>query len=85
LHDRQNAEILNKEIHSSFVYLRYHGPAGDFKGSYSDSFLKNQASAIIKYLRSGLDVFAYFNNTLGDAINNLRTLNSLVTSGWQNI
>jgi uncharacterized protein YecE (DUF72 family) len=79
LHDRQNAEILNIGNHSSFVYLRYHGPTGDFRGSYSEAFLKNQAFAIAGYLKSGLDVFAYFNNTIGDAVNNLKTLNRLVT------
>jgi uncharacterized protein YecE (DUF72 family) len=84
LHDRQNAEVLNIAIHSSFVYLRYHGPTGDFRGSYSETWLKNQAIAIAGYLKSGMDVFAYFNNTMGDAVSNLKTLNRMVNDQLNN-
>lgn len=71
-------EQLNKG--ASFVYLRFHGPAGDYKGGYSDDHLRRQAVAIKQWRSEGKDVFVYFNNTIGDAVKNLATLNSFVTS-----
>jgi uncharacterized protein YecE (DUF72 family) len=70
-------ERLNKR--ANFVYLRFHGPAGDYKGSYTDDHLHRQANAIEEWLHEGKDVFVYFNNTAGDAVSNLLKLNSFVT------
>ena len=36
------------------------------------------AKRIKKWLKNGKTVFCYFNNTMGDAVNNLQTLNSYV-------
>ena len=71
-------ERLNKQ--AGFVYLRFHGPTGDYRGSYADDHLRRQASAIREWLHEGKDVFVYFNNTAGDAVSNLLTLNKFVTS-----
>jgi uncharacterized protein YecE (DUF72 family) len=61
-----------------FVYLRFHGPAGDYKGGYTREFLQQQANDIKNWLREGKDVYAYFNNTIGDAVPNLAELNRLI-------
>ncbi len=59
-----------------FIYLRFHGPNGDYKGSYSDVILQERASHIRSWLAQGKNVYAYFNNTMeGDAPRNLITLN----------
>jgi uncharacterized protein YecE (DUF72 family) len=63
---------------ASFVYLRFHGPNGGYRGSYTDSFLYEYAQYITEWLRDGKTVYAYFNNTMGDAVNNLITLNNYV-------
>ena len=61
-----------------FVYLRFHGPDGDYKGSYSNAFLQDMARQIRVWLAQGKNVYAYFNNTMeGDAPRNLKTLNEM--------
>jgi uncharacterized protein YecE (DUF72 family) len=67
---------LNKK--ADFVYLRFHGEKGDYRGSYSLSHLQNIANGIREWLEQGKDVYAYFNNTIGDASSNLQTLKDLV-------
>lgn len=63
-----------------FIYLRFHGPEPRYRGSYTDEVLKKQARQIKEWMKEGKTVYAYFNNTMGDAVNNLQTLNKLVLS-----
>jgi len=63
---------------SDFIYLRFHGPEPRYRGSYCDEDLMAYAKRIKKWLKNGKTVFCYFNNTMGDAVNNLQTLNSYV-------
>jgi uncharacterized protein YecE (DUF72 family) len=56
------------------VYLRFHGPGGNYKGSYSDDFLYEYASYIREWQEEGKTVYCYFNNTAGDALANLNFL-----------
>lgn len=60
------------------VYLRFHGPGGRYRGSYSDDFLLSYAEKINSWLKERKQVYCYFNNTMGDAIKNLQILNRLV-------
>jgi uncharacterized protein YecE (DUF72 family) len=78
LHDMPSSgtTILNEA--ARFAYLRYHGPLGDYRGGYSDDFLKGVALKIRAWQAQGKDVYAYFNNTIGDALKNLLTLKSFV-------
>ncbi|WPV65298.1 DUF72 domain-containing protein [Chitinophaga sp. LS1] len=78
LHDipkSKNTRLNNK---ANFVYLRFHGPAGDYKGGYTHAQLEQQALQIKEWMRDGKEVYVYFNNTIGDAITNLMTLNALI-------
>jgi uncharacterized protein YecE (DUF72 family) len=63
---------------SDFLYLRFHGPKGNYRESYSEDFLKEYAALINEWIEEGKNIFAYFNNTMGDAFNNLTTLNQFV-------
>lgn len=56
------------------IYLRFHGPQGNYKGSYSDDFLYEYALYIKEWLDEGKTVYAYFNNTAGSALANLHHL-----------
>ena len=62
------------------VYLRFHGPDGNYKGSYHDDLLSEYALYIREWQQDGKTVYAYFNNTAGDA---LRNLNFLKRSVWR--
>ena len=65
-------------VAEDFAYLRFHGPEGTYRGSYDDSVLLNYAKRIAVWLKEGREVYAYFNNTAGDAPGNLATLNMMV-------
>ena len=56
------------------VYLRFHGPEGNYKGSYSDGFLYEYSLYIQEWRQDGKTVYAYFNNTAGSALANLNFL-----------
>ncbi len=62
------------KLKSKWIYLRYHGPTGNYRGSYSPDRLKADAIQIRGWREEGKTVFAYFNNTLGSAIPNLNDL-----------
>jgi uncharacterized protein YecE (DUF72 family) len=63
-------EITSDEL----VYLRFHGPSGNYKGSYSDGFLYEYALYIQEWRQDGKTVYVYFNNTAGAALENLNFL-----------
>jgi len=66
-------------ITSDFAYLRFHGPQQLFSSTYPDAQLVKEAKTIRTYMRSGLDVYVFFNNdALGHAIENARTLRTMV-------
>jgi uncharacterized protein YecE (DUF72 family) len=80
LHDipkARNAEINKK---ASFIFIRLHGPAGDYRGSYSNALLKEYAIKIKDFLKTGKDVYAYFNNTIGSAFENAIVLQGMVNA-----
>ncbi len=61
-----------------FVFLRFHGPNGGYRGSYTDEHLAEYASYITNWQDEGKTIFAYFNNTMGDALQNLITLDRMI-------
>ena len=66
------------DLQADFIYVRFHGPTGNYRGSYSDDVLSEYAGYIMDWVDEGKIVYVYFNNTAGDAFNNLQTLNNLV-------
>lgn len=79
IHDIPASKITEHLTASDFVYLRFHGPKGDYRDSYSPAFLSEQARQIKLWMKGGKDVYAYFNNTIGDAFENARLLYKLVS------
>ncbi|WP_158826437.1 DUF72 domain-containing protein [Mucilaginibacter lacusdianchii] len=63
---------------ANFIYLRFHGPNGGYRGSYTEDFLYEYAQYINEWMQDGKTVYAYFNNTMGEAVKNLMTLNKFV-------
>lgn len=64
---------------TDFAYLRFHGRKQLFVSSYTKTDLAEEAKRIKAYLRDGMAVFAYFNNTArGRAIENARALKALL-------
>ncbi len=80
LHDMPKSATPMLQQEGSFVYLRFHGPGGGYRGSYSDDILAEYASYINEWREEGKTVYTYFNNTMGDALKNLITLNEYVAA-----
>jgi uncharacterized protein YecE (DUF72 family) len=47
---------------ADFVYIRGHGPAGDYQGTYPESTLRNWAQRILSWKKQGCEVLVYFDN-----------------------
>lgn len=71
-----NTPILDTDL--DFIYLRFHGPGGSYRGSYEDDLLYEYAGYIRDWMAEGKTVYTYFNNTVGEAISNLFTLKDFV-------
>ena len=78
LHDQPKARNAIFNNRASAVYLRFHGPEGNYRGSYTIDYLEEQAERIIKWKANGKVVYAYFNNTMGSALQNAQSLQQLV-------
>jgi uncharacterized protein YecE (DUF72 family) len=71
---------LSDDLPGTEVYLRFHGPNGGYRGSYTDDFLYEYASYIKDWQAEGKMVYVYFNNTMGSAVQNLMTLNKYLSA-----
>lgn len=78
LHDFKKAKLFTIMTRADFVYIRFHGPRGDYRESYTDGFLQSKAEAIRNWISEGKDVYVYFNNTMGNAFENAGMLQSLL-------
>jgi uncharacterized protein YecE (DUF72 family) len=78
VHDKAGKPSPYMGVNSRKVYVRFHGPRGDYRGSYEDDFLYEYSLYIKEWLLEDKTVYVYFNNTMGDAFNNLRTLNGFL-------
>ncbi len=78
IHDKTPASSPVRESHPDFIYLRFHGPGGNYRGSYSDDVLYEYASYVAEWLSADKKVFVYFNNTMGEAHANLNMLRQII-------
>lgn len=78
IHDLPSSATPLTASTGDFRYLRFHGPGGRYRGSYSDDFLYQYAEYIKAWTSEGKAVYLYFNNTMGDAVKNLQTLNGFL-------
>lgn len=77
-HDIPKSATPFSGFDTSMKYQRFHGPTGNYRGDYDDAFLSEFAVYVKEWLSAGEDVFVYFNNTAGNAFNNLITLNRVL-------
>jgi len=66
-------------VTSEDVYIRFHGPSGRYRGSYSEEYLKEWAKRIEEFVKRNKRVFCYFNNDFeGYAVLNAKKLISFL-------
>ena len=63
LQDMPKSATPMESTSEELVYIRFHGPSGNYKGSYSDGFLYEYAMYIQEWRQEGKTVYVYFNNT----------------------
>ena len=79
MHDKPEGALMEDWDTARFVYMRFHGPSGDYSGSYSPARLQ-QAGEILRAARArGRTVYAFFNNDRdGYAIENAIALRDVI-------
>ena len=75
VHDMPASATPLIDMDCAFFYMRFHGQKGDYRGSYDEDVLEERAQNIKDRVTAGKTV--YFNNTMGEAVHNLATLNRL--------
>ncbi len=79
IHDHQDAPSPEK-VTADFIYLRFHGPDGDYQSKYSQEQMESWAKKINQWQKRDIDVFAYFNNDFeAFAIDNAQMLKNLLS------
>ena len=79
LHDMHDHGDTEQPNNARFVYIRRHGPHGDYSGSYADDQLRRDAKRIAAWQDAGRTVFVYFNNDAqGHAIRDARRLRGML-------
>lgn len=78
LHDFSKAKISTVSDNAEFSYLRFHGPEGNYRESYSDDVLIEKSVFIHELSSSERDVYVCFNNTAGNAYGNALFLKTLI-------
>jgi uncharacterized protein YecE (DUF72 family) len=78
LHDMPGSALSVVSSSVDFIYLRFHGVLGDYRGSYPSDVLQSYAGRIKAWQAQGKDVYVYFNNTIGEAVANARKLLELI-------
>ena len=79
LHDRRGSAIVDAPIIGPILYVRFHGPSGDYFGRYSEAALVRRADRIAN-IRGGRDVWAFFNNDPeGAAVRDAAVLRAALT------
>ena len=78
LHDHPKARLMQQCDKANFIYLRLHGPEGDYKGDYTMEFLQSVTCSVKQWVENNKNVYIYFNNTIGNAFNNAKSLQSML-------
>lgn len=78
LQDIPKSRMVDVGGKAGFVYMRFHGPKGDYRDGYTDEFLAAKAKEMVYWTEQGKDVYVYFNNTIGSAFDNARSLQVMI-------
>lgn len=77
IHDKRGSKTPLIDTRFPAVYVRFHGPRGDYRGTYTQEALLPYATKICGWLAQGKDVYVYFNNTMGTAFYDAQLLRSM--------
>jgi len=78
LHDLPASAAPMNAAMGDVVYLRFHGTEPRYRGNYTTAQLSDYATMIKQWVADKRELYFYFNNTMGNAVGNLRELNDLI-------
>jgi len=79
LHDMPGSATRPNPI-GPFVYVRFHGAAGKYRGGYPGQTLRAWADRLNRWVGDGLNCYVYFNNDVGGhAPRDAQTLRGLIS------
>lgn len=79
LADMNVCPVTRPTSEAAVLYLRRHGSAGIYRGSYDDQVLQQDAELMCAWAAKGVHAYAFFNNTAdGAAVHDARRLQYLV-------
>ncbi len=78
LHDKSGAGSPHLTSRFDTLYVRFHGPQGNYRGTYSEAFLYEYANYVCEWIADGKLVYVYFNNTAGTAFHDSRKFSEYV-------
>jgi len=78
IHDMPNSKTPAEYEPKDLAYFRFHGPTGNYNGSYNTDFITDCAQQINLWRKHGKEIYAYFNNTMGNALQNAQLLQKLL-------
>ncbi|WP_052417218.1 DUF72 domain-containing protein [Cellvibrio mixtus] len=73
-HDMPTSKTPLDQSATNIIYIRFHGAAGDYKGSYRIDDMEKYIELIIHSYKIGKTIFVYFNNIIGNAYENALSL-----------
>ncbi|NCI49523.1 DUF72 domain-containing protein [Sediminibacterium roseum] len=77
-HDMPKSATPAKIPAADTRFFRFHGVEGDYRGTYTDELIGSYATKIKQAIAAKQDVYAYFNNTIGEAVHNALALQGRV-------
>jgi uncharacterized protein YecE (DUF72 family) len=80
LQDKPKSKTPIRYVSDHVVYIRFHGPTGNYRDSYSNEFLGDYAELIREWASAEKEVYVNFNNTMGQAFQNAQYLAKVVKS-----
>lgn len=80
LHDMPEGHMMEEKIQTApFLYMRFHGPKGDYGGEYGRRKLGKPAGLLAEAMKDGRDCYVFFNNDRdGYAVEDAKLLNHMV-------
>ena len=80
MHDMPGSVTPSEAPISNLIYRRFHGPTGNYNGSYSDDLIHSYAEEINNWRNTINNIYIYFNNTMGSALQNAQLLQKLTST-----
>lgn len=75
-----DGKLSPEKVTADFIYIRFHGPEGPYKGHYDDNFLFKWAGKFKKWQKHDKEIFCFFDNDqYGYAPDNALKLKKIIT------